>query len=285
MKKRLLIILVLLLFLSACSKKENHDVVTSFFPIQSMVEMITGEPVNVILDGTGDAHDFEPTAKQRAMILESKLFIYNGGGFEFWFEDDMVSNGKALALSESLELLESNHDHEHDHDHGDHDPHVWLDPHHGKSMFNQIYEALIVLHPDQKEVYTKNYEMHRQRLEEIIVNYEALYDVEHKEFVVDHHAYEYLAHRYGLQQEAIIEGISDGDASFKQTERAIKMINEKNVNAIFVDPSHKNDVIKLVEKETGAQILDLYTIEKAVEDKTYFDLLEYNLEQLLEGLM
>lgn len=293
MKKKILILLVLIMSLGACSAKpkenNNLSIVTSFYPIQSLTEAITGEKTKVIVSGGGDAHDFEPSVRQRAEISDADLFIYHGSGFEFWFEESMVKNGKVLELSKNIDLIEDDehdeHDeHEHDdHDHGGIDPHTWLDPHNALIYLDEIYKQLVEINPAKKDEYSKNYEKSKEELSLIINDYDKLYDLDNKNLVVDHHAYAYLAKRYGLNQEAIISGIAEGDASFKEIEAAIAKIKNLGVEAIYVDPLHHNDIMNTVSKEANVEILDLYTLENPVEGKTYFEMLRLNLEQLSKG--
>ena len=267
MKKNISILLVALL-LSACTTNSDHhaDIVTSFFPIQSLVSAVRDKETVVIVDS--EAHDFEPTAKQRAQISEAKQFYYHGLGMEFWFSDDMVKDGKAIELSENMNVLPS-------------DPHTWLDPYNAMVMLDTI---LINLKEIEPETATKGQEV-REEITQLINEYDSVLS-NHKGdiMMVDHLAFGYLADRYELVQKPIIAGVSEGEATIKEVIASVEIIKENNIKAIFVDPHHKTDVIDQIVKETGVEILPLYTMEQAVDDYTYLDLLKMNLESLEKGL-
>lgn len=283
---RVLLAVLLVLVATACSQKNNNEddlkLVTSFFPVHSLVQQMVGREVEVMVDGGGDPHDFEPTAKQRVKIAEADLFFYHGAGFEFWFNEDMLEDGLSVELSNGISLLE-------DHDHASHghdtvDPHTWLDPKNAQVMLDIIHATLLDVDPENGEVYNKNYEKISDELNGIIEDYERLKDVKNKHMVVDHHAYGYLESGYGLIQDAIIEGVADGDVSFKQTERAIEQIKELQVKAIFVDPSYKNDIIDTIQQATNVEVYDLYTLEQKIDDRSYLEMLRANYENLSKGL-
>ena len=282
---KIIIASLLVLGLVGCSQNNNKkelNIVTSFFPIHSLVKEMVGHEVEVIVDS--DAHDFEPTAKQRVKIAEADLFFYHGAGFEFWFEDSMVNDGISVELSKGIPLLED-HDHDHEgHDHGAIDPHTWLDPANGKIMLTNIYESLIETDPKNKDLYQENFDTLTQEFDLLIQNYQTLTTIDNTTLVVDHHAYGYLEEGYNLKQEAIIEGVADGDVSFKQTERAIEKINTLNIKGIFVDPSYKNDIIDTIQKETNTTIYDLYTLEQGLNDYSYLEMLDMNYQSLSKGL-
>lgn len=279
MKKiKITLIFLILILLSSCKKTPSNDkIVTTFYPIHSLTEELTKQPVESIIEGGGDPHEFEPTARQRALISETDLFLYHDDSFEFWFDEEMLDKGKAIAVSEGIEFID-------DDDHDGIDPHTWLDPKNAKIILNNIYEGLIELNPENEAEYKHQFDLMNSKLDEIISDYESLSTKNNKTFVVDHHAYGYLEKEYGLKQVAIIQGISDGDASFKETERAIEQIQSLNIDAIFLDPSYQNDVIDLIKKETGVEVLDLYTLEQPVENLSYLEALKFNYEQLNKGV-
>lgn len=282
---KIIISLILVLIITGCRSDKDDDamkIVTSFFPVHSLVEELVGHEVSVIVDGGGDPHDFEPTAKQRVAIAEADLFFYHGAGFEFWFEESMVQDGISVEVSEGIKLLE---DLDHDsHGHGGVDPHTWLDPNNAHIILDNIYQALLEFDLENKASYKENYEKISKELDAIILDYEHLNKARNKNMVVDHHAYGYLEKGYNLKQEAIIEGVADGDVSFKQTETAIEQIQDLKVKAIFVDPSYRNDIVETIQKATQVEIYDLYTLEQGIDDFTYLEMLKINYDNLNKGL-
>lgn len=264
MKKRILLLLSMLILTScqtAPSSKEN--IVTSFYPIQSLMESLTGETYPVVMEG--DAHDFELSPKQRAQLADADYFIYHGKGLEYWFNESMLDDkGKAIELSDGLESSLN-------------DPHTWLDPRNALYYVEQIDEKSEIALPYKENVV--------KELQEIIEKYDRLFDgYGGKKIMVDHLAYAHLAQRYGFKQMPIIEGVSEGEASFQELIDAIETIEKEKINVIFVDPQHPGDVVKRIQKETGVKVLPLYTMESSL-DMTYLEALEANYESLKKGLL
>ena len=94
--KKVLIALSLVLLglgLAACSKKEASgagskrglNIVTSFYPIYSMVKEVSGDlnDVRMIQSGAG-IHEFEPSASDVAAIYEADVFVYHSRTLESW---------------------------------------------------------------------------------------------------------------------------------------------------------------------------------------------------------
>lgn len=265
--KKIISLLIVLLLITGCTGKQADDqIVTSFFPIQSLVSELRGQETAVIVDS--EAHDFEPTAKQRAQIANAKQFYYHGQGMEFWFDESMVKNGASINLSEGMDIIES-------------DPHTWLDPHNAMVMLDKIEINLVKVEPEIE----KQVAQVRKELLDIMSAYDRVLE-NHKNdiMMVDHMAFGYLAHRYDLKQMPIIDGVSEGEATIKEVIASVELIKENNLKAIFVDPHHKTDVIDQIVKETGVKVLPLYTMEQAVDDYSYLDLLKMNLESLEKGL-
>lgn len=282
---KLFLVFIVLIGITGCSQNNSDDelsIVTSFFPLQSLVEEMLGYHVSVIIEGGGDPHDFEPTAKQRVAIAEADVFFYHGAGFEFWFNEDMVDQGQSIELSFGIDLLEDLDQHAHGHDSVD--PHTWLDPNNAKIILLNIHETLMELYPESKESLDNNLERLTQEIDALINDYSKLVHADNVNMVVDHHAYGYIAEAFNLNQKAIIEGVADGDVSFKQTEAAIEEINDLKVKAIFVDPSYRNDIVDTIAKATGVQVLELYTLEQRIDDRSYLDMLRANYENLSKGL-
>ena len=69
----------------------------------------------------------------------------------------------------------------------------------------------------------------------------------------------------------------------------IKQIREKNIKYIFTEEALSPEMADLIAKQTGAQILMLYTIEHITKEEfkqqiSYQDFMYKNLENLTKGL-
>ena len=85
---------VFLLLLVACgsqrssgagSTKKGLKIVTSFYPVYSLVKEISGDrnEVWMVQSGAG-IHDYEPSAKETAQIYDADVFVYHSQTLESW---------------------------------------------------------------------------------------------------------------------------------------------------------------------------------------------------------
>lgn len=150
------LITIIVFILVACGKEDrsNKDskgdnkmnVSTTVYPLQSFIEEIGGNHVNVssIYPAGTDLHDYEPTQKDMLKVNQSDLFVYTGDDLDPVAKKvaaTIKNDKKKYSLQDKLDqstLLtdqhehgneehEDSHGHEHHH-HGGYDPHVWLDP-------------------------------------------------------------------------------------------------------------------------------------------------------------
>ncbi|ADC49299.1 Mn/Zn ABC transporter (Mn/Zn-binding (lipo)protein) [Alkalihalophilus pseudofirmus OF4] len=156
----LIIVLFLSLFLAACSEAEQTEektsseeetsteeetvekleIYTTIFPLEDFANKIGGDFVNVtnIVPVGGDAHSFEPSARDLIEIAEGDALIYNGAGLE-GFVDSIIQTLE----SEEIEIVKASdgivslneennqgHEEEEEHDEHGHDSHAQEDDEH-----------------------------------------------------------------------------------------------------------------------------------------------------------
>lgn len=266
------------------------SVVTTFYPVYYMAKTITGDVANVsmLIDGTIDSHDYEPSAKDIATINESSVFIYSNAHMETWVPRliDSLGNQRKTAVVETGKslTLSTNQENTADTEHPDIDPHIWLDPVLAQEQVQTIAAELIAKDPKNKNIYTKNKDALITKLAHLAQQYETtLSTATNKTFITQHAAFGYIAKRYGLKQISIT-GLQATEPTPKDVTEVIEKINEQHLHVIYVDPTGSSKTAQTVSEATGAKILPLYTIEQAVNGKDYLQLLESNLESLKQSL-
>ena len=222
----IIILSIILLFSSGCSTHtdinqektalpddgsgeflETVRVVTSIFPLTSLVEKIGGDMVDVttLLGAGGSPHTYEPTVEQAKAVSGADLIVFIGGGLDNWvMKLAEASTSQKVMVLEIMDYMgeaalpyqadtdhdscdHDNSDHDdctHDHDHSDHDncahghdhhhhpdaddPHVWMDPILVKEIFAPLLaEYLIYLKPDGKSYFLDNLQQFQAELEEL----------------------------------------------------------------------------------------------------------------------
>ena len=296
--------------------QDKKTVMTTFYPVYYLASRIGGEAVNVemLLESGQDAHSYESTAKDAVAVQEADLFIYQDDEMEF-FVSDLLSivdqeATQVLESTEGIELLSGDHNHEeeeHDHEHEegheeehghehDHeheeghshefDPHTWLDPNFYSQQAENVKNALIELDPANEATYTENAAKLSEELTALNEEFNVgLADLENRTIVVQHEAFGYLAHAYDLEELAISGLANNAEPSAKQLAEMTNVVNERNIQVIYVDPTTSTTISETVSQATGAELRPLRTLEFITEEEIeqgedYFSIMRENLAQL-----
>lgn len=112
-----------------------------------------------------------------------------------------------------------------------------------------------------------------------------LADLENRTIVVQHEAFGYLAHAYDLEQLAISGLANNAEPSAKQLAEMTNVVNERNIQVIYVDPTTSTTISETVSQATGAELRPLRTLEFITEEEIeqgedYFSIMRENLAQL-----
>ena len=112
----------------------------------------------------------------------------------------------------------------------------------------------------------------------------ALAGVSHRELVVTHGAYGYLASAYGLSQLAIEGMQGTSDPSPAQMAKMIEEIKEKGIGCIFYEADGESKIAESIAKECSIMTAPLNPFEGDAKGRDYFSVMEENLEYLEQGL-
>ena len=304
---------------------ESPTIYSSFYPIYNLTKQIAGDKFDVksFTNLKTESHGWEPSAKDIAELSDSQVMFINGAGMEEW--EDSLEDSSDIELvntTENVELIKGSHDHEHedeDHDHeheeeaseeneqaddhehedqeeehhhhhGEFDPHTWLSPKNGIAQAKVIADKLSEIDPANKDYYMDNYKEIEDELNAMIDEYtDKFASVDNKNFLVSHQAFGYLAHDFGLTQNALTSLTSTEDADAKTLKDAVDKANELGINTIFYEMGGSDKSAKTIADEIGAKTVPLNTLEYATDeelndDTTYQDLIKYNLEELYKSM-
>ncbi|MCW6659511.1 zinc ABC transporter substrate-binding protein [Aerococcaceae bacterium NML191292] len=297
---------------STVAAANQKKVMTTFYPVYYLAQRIAGDKmeVSMLLDSNQDPHDYESSARDAATVQQSDIFIYQDDEMEH-FVSDMVklldtSKTKIVESTEDIELLagdmhehddheheegESHDDHaDHDHDHShEFDPHTWMDPMIYAKQAENVKKALIEVDPDNKAVYEANAKALVEELTQLDAEYrEQLAKLENKTIVVQHAAFGYLAHAYGLTQEAITGIQTTQEPSAAALAAMQDFVKAHQVKTIFVEPSLNPTTAKVVADASGATLRPLRTLESVTQEEIekgedYFTIMRANLAELLQN--
>lgn len=295
--------LSLLFSLSACSAfseesspsstSDTYTIATSFYPITWLTEKIGGSHISVtpLTPPHVEPHEYELSPKEVTELEKTQAVIYASGfqpALDKAIEEAEIPH--ILDLSTSLDLLpltmeDHAEDVDHDeHDHGTYDPHFWLDPQYMIDAGSAIATMLENNDPANAEKYRANFENLKSELNALKTDFhQGLQQCQSRILISEHSAFGYVAHTYDLEAMPLsLDSESEpGPARLKDL---TSVIREKKIETIFAEEGTHATSTQALAEETGAQVLDISTLERAPETGDYLETMRNNLQRLREGL-
>lgn len=291
-----------LLALSACgnstaSQDDELNIVTTFYPVYEFTKQVVGEEgtVDLLIEAGTEVHDFEPSAKDIAVIQEADTFVYENENMETWVPDVLDTIGTeqvgVIKATEGMLLLPGSEEEEHDHAEGEehhhaYDPHVWLSPERSITLVETIRDGLIAQYPEKKAIFEENAAAYIEKLTDLDAKYyETLSAAKQKYFVTQHTAFAYLALDYGLKQVSITGVAADEDPTPSRLAELTEYINKYGIKYIYFEENASKSVAETLAKETGVQLdvlnpLESLTDEDMKNGEDYISVMEDNLAAL-----
>ncbi|MDP2690496.1 MAG: zinc ABC transporter substrate-binding protein [Deltaproteobacteria bacterium] len=298
----LISVVILILFGNVTPHKgtEKQWVAASFYPLAHFAGMAGGEEVEVynVTPAGAESHDFEPTPQDIKRVRSSRLFIYNGAGFDPWAEKLAASLEKSgvvtLNISERFDLLShaegEGRDGHDDHEEGATDPHIWLDPLLAVKEVEAVRDAMIKTEPAKEERFKENAGSYIKKLHELHESYEkGLKDCKKRDVIVSHNAFGYLARRYGLNI-IPVTGLSPAEEpSPRRMGEIARLAREKEIEFIFFETLVSPKIAETIAREIGAKTLVLNPLEGLTEKEMdsgedYISVMRKNLDNIRTAL-
>jgi manganese transport system substrate-binding protein len=299
---KILSLTMFIVLLTACSKVSegdaDHDklqIVATYSIIADMTVNIVGEKAEVysmVPIGT-DPHMYDPLPKDTSKVSSADLVFYNGLNLETgkgWFQDLLdVTNKKDVAFAVSDEvspmyLTEKGKETQVD-------PHAWLDIQNSIKYVDIITKRVIEKDPDNKEFYLNNQSEYVKKLNELDqYAKEAVEKIpqEKRILVTSEGAFKYFSEAYGFESAFIWEINTDSQGTPEQMKNIIKIIDENQVPALFLETSVNPKTMETIANETGVPIHSkIFTdslAKKGEEGDTYIKMIKWNIDKVIEGL-
>ncbi len=269
-----------LLLPSRQQPSESVSVVASIYPYGFLAQAIGGADditASIIVPPGAEAHDFEPSPKDIALLEDADLLIANGAGIEPWLDEVQKTRSK---LHKPTMIMAA----------GATNPHVWLDPNNMKRFAGMITTELVRIDPSHASAY-------KRRALELQKNLTALdsrirktlSSCEYDSAIVAHDAFGYFARAYHLEL-IPIAGISpENEPSAKKIAELIDLARSKKVHAVYFESYADPTLAQTLAQEAGVISLPLDPVETISENdlgtKNYLTILEENRKQLQKGLV
>ncbi len=282
--------------INAVAKAQNNSsakVVTTFLPIHLFTKAVVGDTgqVDILISPGTEVHDYQATPKDVKTLAQADVLVENGLGIEGFLESLVANAGNSklqqIDASEGIEVIEekegehAEHKEEEEHHHEGGNPHVWLDPVLAQQQVATIRDRLIAINPDNADSYRTNSEAYIQQLQQLDSEFkQRLTPLKGCNFITFHDAFPYLAQRYGLKQEAIVE-LPEDSITPKDIQRVQQAAEQYQVKALLTEPGIEDKRIQQISSDLKLPLEVIDPLESGeTNPQYYFQVMQGNLAAL-----
>jgi len=162
---------------------------------------------------------------------------------------------------------------------------MWLSLNKAQEMAATIAGYFYTSDPVNATYYEANLDNFNNSLEELANEYvDKFASVANKDFVTGHAAFGYLCDEYGLEQNSIEDMFAEGEPTTAQLASLVEYCRTNNVSTIFSEMLSSQEISTTLASEVDAEVVQIYTIESAENNMSYYERMEYNLEKIYQSL-
>jgi ABC-type Zn uptake system ZnuABC Zn-binding protein ZnuA len=156
----------------------------------------------------------------------------------------------------------------------------------GKVIARNIANGLERVDPSNKSVYEKNLQLFYSKIDAKMKEWQSkMAAFKGSKIIAYHNEWVYFETRFGLQVVDFMEPKPGIPPTPSQLVKVIKEIKANNIKVIISSPYFTTSSSDVVAKQTGVKELTLATSVGGFDSiKNYFDLFDYNINQLTAAL-
>lgn len=272
-------IFLIIPLLAGCSQEETDmlQVYTTVYANELIVEQIVGDTMEVhnIYPEGSDLHNYKLSSQEVANIVDADLVIYTSELVETEIADIKATDTDDTVY---LELFPNDEESEH----------YWVSPKQLQTTIEPITVELQKLAPENSSLYEENAQELATDLVAVDEQYQAFGEQQTTPLIVAHDAYHHLLTDYGIETISLSGKHHEDEIDAKEQAEIIELINEENINYIFVDQTDdQNETAKVIAEETGSSLATLHNLSTESSAITYasvVEYLEYNLQEMQKTL-
>ncbi len=277
----------LLVFTGIAECVQGKRILSSFYPIQLLVEnVVRGVPgietSMMVPAGNGCPHEYVVTVSDMKKISVADIFVFSGMGLE-GFSKELIKRIKpevyVFDVSKGMSALY----------HGENEvnPHIWVSPIRFAKMAKRLGNKLITLFPQHKDKIQENTDVFFAELSGLF--YQTKEKLKHKKtspILSYTHMFDYFFYDLGLGIPKTVEEDHEQHPSPKELVRLILSVRKSKINYMFCSPSAPGNIIDLIVEETGIKVLKLDPIISGQKGKEgeYKRIVQKNINILSESL-
>ena len=292
MFERLALVVLCSVLTTPSLAQDKLKVVATFSLLADFVKNVGGERVDVraLVGPNGDAHVYQPTPADAKTLVDAKVVVVNGLGFEGWMERLIKASGTKAAMVTATKGVKPRKAKD-GHGHGDADPHAWQSVANAKLYVANIRDGLSAADPAGKSAYEANATAYLAKLDALDAEVKAeiaKIPADRRKIITTHDAFGYFAAAYGVTFIAP-QGVStESEVSAKDVAKIITQIKKQKIPAVFLENVTDDRMLKRIGAESGARIGGTLYSDALTDGQgpapTYLDMMRHNVKQLAEAL-
>jgi zinc/manganese transport system substrate-binding protein len=295
------ILLVLTAFIATTSvNAAKINVVTTTSDLKSITELIGKDKVDVTSIATGyqNPHFVDPKPSYIIKLSRADMFVTVGLDLETGWSPQLLTSSRNAKIQKGsngyvdassgvtlLQVPSSINRGEGDiHIYGN--PHYWLDPINGKQIARNICDGLEKISPENNAFFEANLKAFDDKIDMKLKEWSAkMAPYKGSKIIAYHNEWVYFEQRFGLVIVDFMEPKPGIPPTPTQLVKIISEVKNNKIKVIISSPYFTTSSSDVVSQQTGAKAIVLGTSVGAFDSiKDYFDLFDYNIEKLIQGL-
>ena len=269
---------------------DKIPVLASFSILGDLVRVVGSDRVAVttLVGPDEDAHVFEPKASDAKNLLQTKLMVTNGLGFEPWAQKLVKSSGYKGPVAVASQGIQTR---SMPGKNAGTDPHAWQDPTHVLLYVRNIAAALGKLDPAGASIYQANSEAYAKELQALDADAKAQIAAipqPKRKVITSHDAFGYFGAHYGIAFYAPQGMSTEAEPSAKGVAQLIRQIKKEQIKAVFVENMSSPKLLAQLSQDAGViagATLYVDALSKATGPAdSYLKLMRHNITQLVAGM-
>jgi len=279
------------LFVTSSAHAAKIRVVATLTDLANFSREIGGDHVEVFSLATGieDTHGVPMKPSFVPILNRADLIVQVGFGCEHAFLPALLEASKnpkiqyghpgyvdcSIGITPLEVPLSTDHSEGDVHPYGN--PHYILDPVLAKTAVHNIYNAFVATAPEYRDDFTRNRDAYLAKLDAKITEWqEAMKPFKGTKFVSYHNHWVYFAKRFGVEYFGTIELKPLVDPTPRHITELVASMKAEGVRIVVREPQFPEKVPALIAKETGAKLIKLPIMPKAVPNTdTYIEEMDY----------
>lgn len=243
-----------------------------------------------------DPHDHEVLPEDIRQATNADVIFYNGLNLETggngWFlklmgNANKIENQDYFVVSKGVEPLYLEGNGKTDKE----DPHAWLNIENGMLYVQNITQVLSEKDPENQGFYEENATKYLKKLAGLHQKSLALFaeiPIEKKRIVTSEGSFKYFSKAYDIPASYIWEINTEEEGTPDQMKQLVDQLKNSQVPVLFLESSVNAKPMESISKETNLPIYSrIFTdsiAQPGEEGDSYYRMMEWNIEQMTQGL-